>query len=79
MEVKENPVQPPIIDQLKEYANTRIKLVKYQAIEKISSLLANVIANAIMVICLILAFLFASITLACYLATVFKSNWAGFG
>jgi len=30
---KETPPPPPLFDQLKEYAETRIKLAKYQAIE----------------------------------------------
>ena len=44
---KETP--PPIIDQLKEYAETRIKLAKYQAIEGGSSVIASIIAEAVVI------------------------------
>lgn len=76
---KEKPVQTPIVDQFKEYADTRLKLIKYQAIEKVSSILADAISNILLAICTLFAILFASITLACYLASILISNWAGFG
>lgn len=55
---------PPIIDQLKDYAETRIKLAKYQAIEGGTTIAASLIADTITTISMVLAFIFASLTLA---------------
>jgi hypothetical protein len=71
--------QPPIIDQLKEYAETHIKLAKYRAIEGGTSIAASIIADVVVIFCMLLAFIFASITLAFYLAYLFNSDWEGFG
>lgn len=70
---------PPIIDQLKEYAETRIKLAKYEAIDRSSSIAASIIVDIIIVISLVLTFLFLSFTLAFYLSQLLHSYWAGFG
>ncbi|WP_428328038.1 phage holin family protein [Mucilaginibacter sp.] len=78
MEAKKD-TPPPIIDQLKEYAETRIKLAKYQAIEGGSSIAAGIIADIAVIVSMVLAFIFASFTLAFYLAQVLNSYWMGFG
>jgi hypothetical protein len=70
---------PPIIDQLVEYAETRVKLAKYQAIEGGTSIAASIIADVVVIICSAMAFIFASITLAYYLGRVFGAEWEGFG
>jgi hypothetical protein len=70
---------PPIIDQLREYAETRIKLAKYQAIEGGSTIAASLIADVVTAISMLLAFVFASFTLAFFLGSLFKATWAGFG
>lgn len=70
---------PPIIDQLKEYVETRIKLAKLQAIESSATVAAGLIADVAVVISMILAFLFASFTLALYLGKVLGDYWIGFG
>jgi hypothetical protein len=72
------PPPPPIVDQLKEYVETRIKLAKLQAIEGGSSIAAGLIADVVTVVSMVLAFLFASFTLAYYLGDVLKATWAGF-
>ena len=80
MEAKnDTPPPPPIIDQLKEYAETRIKLAKYQAIEGGTTIAASLIADVVTIISMVLAFVFASFTLAFYLASVLDSLWMGFG
>ncbi|WP_183562420.1 phage holin family protein [Mucilaginibacter sp. SP1R1] len=81
MEAKKDtpPPLPPIVDQLKEYAETRFKLLKYEAIEGGTSILASVITDVITAISMVLAFVFASFTLAYYLSDVLKSFWEGFG
>jgi 4-hydroxybenzoate polyprenyltransferase len=78
MEAK-NETPPPIIDQLKDYAETRIKLAKYQAIEGGTSIAAGLIADVAVFISSVLAFIFASVTLALYLGKVLGAYWAGFG
>ena len=78
MEAKKEP-QPPLIDQLKEYVEIRLKLAKYKAVDSGSTIFAGLIADVVVVISMVLAFVFASFTLAFYLAEVFNSYWAGFG
>ncbi len=78
MEDKKEP-QPALIDQLKEYAETRIKLAKYKAIEGGSSVAASLVADVVVAISMLLAFIFASITLAFYLGRLFGAEWKGFG
>ncbi len=75
---KEEPVRP-IIDQLKEYAETRFKLIKYEVIERSTSIIADIITDVIIIILGLLAFLFLSFTLALWLADVLHSYWQGFG
>ena len=70
---------PPIIDQLKEYAETRIKLAKYEAIDRTSTVAASIVVDIIVAISFILTFLFLSFTLAFYLSHVLGAYWAGFG
>jgi E3 ubiquitin-protein ligase DOA10 len=77
-ETKKEP-QQPLIDQLKEYVEIRLKLAKYKAIDSGSTIFASLIADVVVVISMILAFVFASFTLAFYLAELFQSYWLGFG
>ena len=78
-ENKHETPPPPIIDQLKEYAETRIKLAKYQAVEGGATIAASIIADVVAVMSMVLAFVFASFTLAFYLSKVLESYWMGFG
>lgn len=70
---------PPIIDQLKEYVETRIKLAKYEAIDRSSKVFASMVVDIIIAISAILTFLFLSFTLAFYLSHLLGSYWQGFG
>ncbi|TSD64551.1 phage holin family protein [Inquilinus sp. KBS0705] len=78
METEKEPVRP-IIDQLSEYAETRFKLLKYEVIERGTSLIADMVIQIVIVISLLLTFLFASFTLALFLGSVLHSYWQGFG
>jgi hypothetical protein len=69
----------PIVEQLTEYAETRFKLLKYEVIERSTSIIANVVTDVVIDISLLLTFLFESFTLALFLADVFHSYWKGFG
>lgn len=77
-EGKDTPPQP-ILDQLRDYAETRIKLAKYQAIEGGTSIAASLIADVVVAMSMVLAFIFASFTLAFYLGSLFGVDWMGFG
>ncbi len=70
---------PPIVDQIREYAETRIKLSKYKLIEKSTSIISGIIIGLVVAICFVLTFLFASFTLALFLAKILGSYWEGFG
>jgi hypothetical protein len=74
---KETP--PPIIDQLKEYAETRLKLARYEAIDKSTTVLASFVTDLIVAVSLILTFLFLSFSFAFYLSHLLGSYWQGFG
>lgn len=76
-EAKKEP--QPLFDQLRDYAEIKFKLTKYKAIDSGSTIFASVIADVVVAISILLAFIFASFTLAFYLAEVFQSDWKGFG
>jgi hypothetical protein len=76
-EQKETP--PPIIDQLKEYAETQIKLAKYEAIDRSAKFLASFITDMVVAVAFVLTFLFLSFAIAFMLSSLLHSYWAGFG
>ncbi len=78
-EQKEQQPQPSVIDQLKEYFETRIKLAKYQAVDTGTSIISGIITGLILVIALLFIVVFISFTLAFFLADVLGSVWQGFG
>lgn len=78
MEEKKN-TPPPIIDQLKEYADTQIKLAKYEAMDQGSRLAANFAVDLIIGVCFVMAFFFLSMALAFVISRLLGSYWAGFG
>jgi hypothetical protein len=79
MEAPKEPTHPPLFDQLKEYAETRVKLAKLKAIDGSSTVIASIIADVVVIISMVFAFVFASFTLAFYLAEVLGELWYGFG
>lgn len=74
-----NKKTPDIAEQIMEYLDTRIKLGRYKAIEKFTGIFAALVTSAFVIICGLLAFLFASVTLALYLSAITGSYWEGFG
>lgn len=77
-ENKEKSLEDIFLDA-KEYVDTRIEYTKLSAVEKGSKIFANLITSAAVMVCFVLAFLFASFTLALYLSTVLGGYPAGFG
>ncbi len=71
--------KPGLTDQLKQYIETRIKLARYQAIEKGTSFFANLITEVFVLLCIVITLFFATITLALFLGSVLGSYWEGFG
>jgi len=71
--------QKPIIDQVKEYVETYIQLTRLKAVEKGTSIIASIVADIFIVLCLSVTCIFALTTLAFYLSDVFNSFWKGFG
>lgn len=76
-EQKQTP--PPIIDQLKEYAETQIKLAKYEAIDRGSKILSGFITQIVIAVAVVLTFLFLSLAVAFLFSIWLGSYWAGFG
>ena len=63
----------------KVYLDTRVEYTRFYLLEKTSKLVADIITNSFMIICFVLAFLFAIITLALFLSELINSYAAGFG
>ena len=63
----------------KVYLETRVEYTRFYLLEKTSKLVADIITNSFMIICFVLAFLFAIITLALFLSELIGSYAAGFG
>lgn len=78
-EETQQPPQQPILEQLKEYAETRFTLSKYKVIEKSTSVAASIVTDVVIAISGVLAFLFFTFTLALYLGHVLGAAWKGFG
>jgi len=78
MEEKKDAV-PPLFDQLKDYADTQIKLAKYDAIDRSSKFMASFITDMIVGVIFVLAFLFISFAIAFVLSELLHSRWGGFG
>jgi hypothetical protein len=68
-----------ILEEGKTYVETRAEYLRLYLLEKVSKMFADLITSAFVIICFILAFLFAIITLAMFLSHVFNSFTAGFG
>src|ERR1700733_11266044 len=69
---------PPVTDQLKSYAETQTKLAKYIALQKGSPIAARILTDVVAGGCLLLGFIFASVTLGLYLGGLFGSDYIGF-
>ncbi len=77
--MEQNKTNPPVTEQIKEYIETRIRLIKYKVIDQATGIAANLIAYSIVAVLGLLILLFASVTLALFLGSVIGSYWAGFG
>jgi hypothetical protein len=79
MKENDKTTSQPILPELKEYIETQVKLLKYEAIDKGSAFIADIIADIVQVVFILFAVIFASLTLAFFLSDVLNSLWMGFG
>lgn len=63
----------------KDYLDTRVEYTRLKLVEKGSKIFADIVTNATVAICFILAFLFGTLTLALFLSDVLGSYTRGFG
>lgn len=68
-----------LLSDAKAYIDARVEYTKLSAVEKGSKIFADLITSAAVIICFVLAFLFASFTLALYLSEVLGNYASGFG
>ena len=69
----------PMLQELKEYVETRLKMLKHETADRALAIIADLIADLVIVATLSTSFIFLTVGLAFFLATLFKSLWAGFG
>ncbi|EDM36403.1 hypothetical protein PBAL39_11882 [Pedobacter sp. BAL39] len=68
-----------LLEDTKSYINTRIEYTRLYMVERASKVFADLVTNAAVAICFILAFLFGTFTLALFLSDVLGSYTRGFG
>jgi hypothetical protein len=77
-ENKEKSIED-LYEDAKSYLDTKVEYGRLYLVEKVSKIFADVITNALVIICFILAFLFATLTLALFLSDLLDSFTQGFG
>lgn len=68
-----------LYEDAKSYLDTRVEYTRLYLVEKISKIFADIVTNAVVAICFILAFLFGTFTLALFLSDLLGSYTRGFG
>lgn len=68
-----------LYEDAKIYIDTRVEYTRLYLVEKISKVFADVVTNATVILCFILAFLFGTVTLALFLSDILGSYARGFG
>jgi len=68
-----------LYEDAKGYVDTRVEYTRLYLVEKVSKIFADMVTNAAVAICFILAFLFGTFTLALFLSDVLGSYARGFG
>ena len=77
-EKKEKGIEE-LYEDAKTYLDTRVEYTRLYLVEKISKIFADVVTNATVAVCFILAFLFGTFTLALFLSDLLGSYTRGFG
>lgn len=68
-----------LIKDAKDYIEIRTEYTRLYLVEKISKIFADIVTNALVIVCFVLAFLFGTFTLALFLSDVLGSFTRGFG
>jgi len=68
-----------LVEDAKGYVNTRLEYTRLYLVERGSKMFADMVTNATVAICFLLAFLFGTFTLALFLSDVLGSYTRGFG
>ncbi|MFA4867501.1 MAG: phage holin family protein [Pedobacter sp.] len=68
-----------LIKDAKDYIEIRTEYTRLYLVEKVSKIFADVVTNALVIVCFVLAFLFGTFTLALFLSDVLGSFTRGFG
>lgn len=79
MEEKKEKNIEDLFSEAKKYVDTRLEYARLVLIKRSAKVFADLVTNAIVGICFVLAFILGTITLALFLSTVFASFTAGFG
>lgn len=77
--MEQTTTSPPIIEQVRQYLETKIRLLKYEGTDKASAIIAEVITDFAIVILALITFIFFTITLALFAGHLLRSEWKGFG
>lgn len=77
-ENKEKTIED-LFEDAKDYIDTRVEYTRLYLVEKVSKIFADLVTNAAVIICFMLAFLFGTFTLALFLSDVLGSYTRGFG
>lgn len=68
-----------LYDDARAYLDTKVEYTRLYLVEKLSKIFADIVTNLLVVICFVLAFLFATFTLALFLSDILGSYTQGFG
>jgi len=68
-----------LYEDARSYLDTRVEYTRLYLVEKISKIFADIVTNAVVAICFMLAFLFGTFTLALFLSDLLGSYTRGFG
>ena len=68
-----------LFEDAKELLGTYLQRYRLKVVEKAARLIADVLSNTIVILCVLIAFLAASVTLAFYFSALLGSYTKGFG
>ena len=68
----------PVLNEIKAYLETRLKLLNYESAEKAFAVISALIADLVIFTAAMLAFIFITIAMAFYAGSLFHSLWIGF-
>ncbi|TDQ09639.1 phage holin family protein [Pedobacter metabolipauper] len=68
-----------LYEDAKSYLDTKVEYTRLYLVEKISKIFADMVTNAAVIFCFVLAFLFGTFTLALFLSDVLGTYTKGFG